>query len=133
MSNAIDGPVLVIGATGTQGGGGVKVLLRGGRPVRAIVRDISTAAAQHLAAQGVELLRGDFDDLSSLETALAGAVGVFSMQMPPSPNDLNREVRTGLALVDTAYRAGVGMFVDTLVAGAGDQATIAAESFACFE
>lgn len=126
----IHGPILVTGATGAQGGGVVMALLRAGRPVRALVRDPGTESAKALAVQGVDLVRGDFTDIATLDAALEGVGGVFSMQMPPRAGDPTSEVRTGLALIDAAYRAGVGMFVHTSVARAGDQDTFA-ESRRC--
>lgn len=115
--------VLVTGATGAQGGAAARALLEAGHGVRAIVRDPGSASARVLAAQGVELVRGAFDDVASLDAAAAGVAGIFSVQMPPSPDDIDSEVRTGLALVDAAYRAGVEMFVHTSVARAGDQSS----------
>ena len=113
---------LVTGATGAQGGAASRALLRSGHRVRAIVRDPRSASARSLADEGVEVLQGDFDDAASLDVATAGVSGVFSMQVPPTAADPEREVRTGRALIDAAHRAGVRTFVHTSVARAGDQA-----------
>ena len=123
MANSQAGLILVTGATGAQGGAAARALRNAGYRVRAIVRDPSAASARLLAANGIEVVRGDFDDIASLDAAAAGADGVFSVQMPPDPEDLDREIRTGRALVDAAYRAGVQTFVHTSVARAGDQAS----------
>ncbi len=63
---------------------------------------------------------GDFDDAVSLDAALAGVAGVFSVQLPSGPHDPESEVRTGKALIEAAYRAGVDVIVHTSVARAGD-------------
>ncbi|MEC3996559.1 NmrA family NAD(P)-binding protein [Actinacidiphila sp. DG2A-62] len=65
-------PVLVTGATGNQGGAVARALLAEGRPVRALVRDPSSAAARALATAGATLVRGDLDDSASLKEAVTG-------------------------------------------------------------
>lgn len=121
MSNSNIRPVLVTGATGKQGGAVVQALLQAGRPVRAMTRNPNSAAGQALAAQGVEVVRGDFNDPASLDAAMAGVSGVFSMQTPSHPDDQETEVLTGRALIEAAGRAGVDTVVHTSVARAGDQ------------
>ncbi|WPB75222.1 NmrA/HSCARG family protein [Archangium violaceum] len=120
MSNPISRPILVTGATGKQGGAVVRALLQAGRPVRALTRDPGSAAGQALAAQGVDVVKGDFHDPASLDAALVGVDGVFSMQMGSHPDDPETEVRTGKALVEAAHRADVRVIVHTSVARAGD-------------
>ncbi|PLK48968.1 NmrA/HSCARG family protein [Uliginosibacterium sp. TH139] len=121
MTNTISGPILVTGATGTQGGAVVRGLVSAGFSVRAFVRDPSTKEAQAFARLGVELMKGDYDNIQSLEAAMDGVQGVFSVQMPPHPDDQEREVRTGLRLLEAAYRADVRMYVHSSVARAGDE------------
>lgn len=118
MSNSNNAPILVVGATGNQGGAVVNALLQAGRPVRALVRDAESEAGEKLAARGVEVFAGDLDNIASLDAAMAGAAGVFSMQTPSTA-----EVRHGKALVEAAHRAGVDVFVHSSVARAGDQET----------
>lgn len=118
---SIGGPILVTGATGAQGGAVVDALLAQGAEVRALVRNPSSASAVALAERGVEIVKGDFNDEESLAQATSGAVGVFSVQMPTSPVDLDGELRTGKLLIDAARRAGVVVFVHTSVARAGDE------------
>jgi uncharacterized protein YbjT (DUF2867 family) len=116
-------PILVTGATGAQGGAVIDALLSAGMPARALVRDPSSEAAAKLAARGVELVQGHFDDSASLRAAMEGVQGLFSMQTPPRPSDLGSELRTGRNLVDAAMAAGVETLVHTSVARAGDQQT----------
>ena len=121
MPTPIIRPILVTGATGKQGGAVVRALLNAGRPVRALTRDPASAAGQALGAQGVDVVKGDFTDPTSLDAALAGVDVVFSMQMGSHPGDPDTEIVTGKALIEAAGRAGVGTMVHTSVARAGDQ------------
>ncbi|WP_187395009.1 NmrA/HSCARG family protein [Pigmentiphaga aceris] len=121
MTDTPSESILVTGATGTQGGAVARALVRAKFSVKALVRDPRTAQAQALASLGVELVEGDFDDVQSLEAAMDKVQGVYSVQMPPHPDDQDREVRTGLRLLEAAYRADVRTFVHSSVARAGDQ------------
>lgn len=121
MTDKTSGAILVTGATGTQGGAVARALLNAGFPVRAIVRDPNTTEAKAIAGLGAELIKGDYDDVQILESAMENVQGVFSVQMPPHPNDQDREVRSGLRLLEVAHRAKVGMFVHSSVARAGDE------------
>lgn len=121
MSASILSPVLVMGATGKQGGAVIRALLKAGRSVRAFVRNPTSPAAQALAAQGVDIVKGDFTDINSLDAALTGVDGVFSVQMGSHPGDPETEVLAGRALVEAAHRANVRIIVHSSVARAGDQ------------
>ncbi len=106
--------VLVTGATGTQGGAVAHELLRRGYRVRGLTRDPDSAAARELAALGAEMVRGDFDDTASLDAALRGAYGAFSVQQYRGVG-VDGEIRQGKAFADAAKRAGVAHFVYTSV------------------
>jgi uncharacterized protein YbjT (DUF2867 family) len=111
--------VLVTGATGRQGGATVDALLEQGAGrwrIRALTRDPASRQAQALKAKGVELVQGDQDDISSLDRALRGAWGLFSVQLS---QDFEAENRHACNLLDAARRAGVSFIVQTLSAGAG--------------
>ncbi|MCU1228664.1 MAG: hypothetical protein JWO97_1548 [Acidobacteria bacterium] len=72
--------ILVIGATGAQGGSVVRALLeRGSFNVRAFTRKPDSPAALELASRGVELAVGDLDDRDSIAAALDGVHGVFGV------------------------------------------------------
>lgn len=72
--------MLVTGATGWQGGATARELLACGWRVRALVRDPSSGAAKALQTAGAELSLGDLEDKGSLERAVDGVYGVFSLQ-----------------------------------------------------
>ncbi|MEU8197573.1 NmrA family NAD(P)-binding protein [Microbispora amethystogenes] len=115
-------PVLVTGATGRQGGATARALLASGVPVRALVRDPSTARARAVEALGAELVTGDLNDRDSVVRAARGARAVFSVQMPPIKGDaydFEGEVAQAVNLVEGALAAGVPQFVHTSVTGAG--------------
>lgn len=120
MSTPITSPILVMGATGKQGGSVVRALLEAGRSVRAFVRDPASPSAQSLATKGVEVVKGEFTDIASLDAALAGVYGVFSVQMGSHPGDPESEIVAGKALVEAAHRAEVRVIVHSSVARAGD-------------
>jgi NAD(P)-dependent dehydrogenase (short-subunit alcohol dehydrogenase family) len=62
--------IAVTGATGSQGGGVVNVMKKTpGWKVRAITRNPESDAAKKLAAEGIEVVRADFDDEASLTKA----------------------------------------------------------------
>lgn len=102
--------ILVTGATGKQGGAVVKHLLADGWKVRALTRHPDHAEARALKDSGVEVVKGDFDVPSTLDEALKGVYGVFSVQQPLD-NGVDREIKEGKALADAAKSAGVKHFV----------------------
>jgi uncharacterized protein YbjT (DUF2867 family) len=67
------GTILVLGATGKQGGAAAGHLLERGLRVRALVRDPSNPATANLAGRGAELIQADLDDPASLRRPAAGA------------------------------------------------------------
>ncbi len=112
------GLTLVTGGTGRQGGAVVRHLLARGAPVRVLTRDPQSLAARRLSAQGVQVRRGDLDDEASLDDALRGVGAVFSVQDYWQPGvGATGEVRQGKNLVDAAARAGVGLFIQSSMAG----------------
>ncbi|TDC75160.1 NmrA/HSCARG family protein [Streptomyces hainanensis] len=113
--------VVVTGATGRQGGATARRLLASGRPVRALVRDTTAPAAVSLENAGAELVRGDFDNRSSLPAALEGATALFAVPpvaFGPAGLDVEREFTRGRTLVDAAAAVGVEHVVFTGVATA---------------
>ena len=115
---AVDGPILVLGGTGRQGGATARELLRRGRVVHALVRDPQAPAARALADAGAVLVHGDFDDEASLRAAMTGVHGVFSVQTFRTPGGVATEERQGKAVADAAARTGVAHLVYSSVGGA---------------
>jgi uncharacterized protein YbjT (DUF2867 family) len=109
--------VLVTGATGRQGGAVVRHMLPKGWKLRALTRNTSSHAAQELGRSGVELVAGDLEDPASLEKAVRGAYGIYSVQDFWAVGAI-REVQQGKNLVDAAKKIGVQHFVYSSVGGA---------------
>lgn len=112
------GTILVLGATGNQGGSVAKELLRRGWPVRALTRDPNSVKAKALFVHGVDVVAGDLDDDRSLDAALAGVYGVYSVQTFMGPGGVDGEQRQGFAVADAAARAKVAHFVYGSAGGA---------------
>ncbi|MEV6845723.1 NmrA/HSCARG family protein [Actinoplanes sp. NPDC051411] len=118
-----DRPILVTGATGQQGGATARHLLADGWHVRALVRDPRGAAATRLAHAGADLVVADLDDRDSIDAAVRGAHGVFSVQPALIPPDFaQNEWQRGRNVADAALGAGVRHLVYASVASA-DRAT----------
>jgi uncharacterized protein YbjT (DUF2867 family) len=101
--------VLVIGATGRQGGAVARRLAASGKAVRALTRSPDSPAARELAAHGVELVTGDLRDPASLRRALAGMDAAFAMTV--ATDDPEDEVAQGTAVVEAADATGLPRLV----------------------
>ena len=93
--------ILVTGATGHQGGAVARSLLAAGWKVKALVRDTKKPAARAIFRRGADLIPGDLEDRDSLERALKGVYGVFSVQTWEG-HGVKGEVRQGEKLADAA-------------------------------
>src|SRR4051794_32966439 len=115
-----DKTILVIGVTGQQGSAMARQLLAKsaaeGLHVRGLVRDLDKPAAKAFQAQGVELVVGDLDDRASLDKAVKGAYGVYSVQTVVGLPEV--EIQQGNDLADAAKAAGVQHFIYASVGGA---------------
>ncbi|PNP47845.1 hypothetical protein TGAMA5MH_00897 [Trichoderma gamsii] len=76
--------IVIIAVTGVQGSSVANVFLReGGWKIRGITRDPSKPASRALAAKGIEIVRGDAEDIESIKAALRGASVVFGNTVFP--------------------------------------------------
>jgi len=102
--------VVVMGATGMQGGSIVNTLLaekwHGG--IRALTRDVTKPKAQELASKGVELFKADLKDKESLCKAFQGATTAFVVTdtYDPSTKETD-EAKQGINAVEAAKECGV--------------------------
>lgn len=72
--------VVVVGATGNQGGSVARRFLQDSRyAVRGLTRNPSSAASQALVALGADMVAANLDDPQSLDAAFAGANIIFSV------------------------------------------------------
>jgi uncharacterized protein YbjT (DUF2867 family) len=113
--------ILVTGATGQQGGATTHHLLARGWSVRALTRDKNKPEAKALEAAGAQIVEGDFEDHVSLEEAMVGVYGVFSVQVPIS---YEVEIKHGKTIGEVAASANVEQLVYSSVGGAERQTGI---------
>lgn len=77
---AVEKLIVVLGATGNQGGAVARRFLQDLRfRVRGVTRDPSSDKAKALAALGVEIVKADLHDVESLKLAFQGANVIFSV------------------------------------------------------
>jgi uncharacterized protein YbjT (DUF2867 family) len=112
-----DKTILVTGSTGQQGGAVAKHLLKDGWKVRAFVRDEKKESAIELEKLGAELFKGDMNNIDSLEKAMEGVYGVFSIQNFWE-HGYEGELNHGKAVADAAKKANVQHFLQSSVGGA---------------
>lgn len=104
-----DATVLVVGATGAQGGSVARHLLGRGFRVRAMTRSPASEPAQALARAGAEVVRGDLADRPSLRAALAGCWGAFGLV--PAREEVPAEPELGRNLVHAVAGSELEHFV----------------------
>ncbi len=109
--------ILVIGATGHQGGAVANALLRTDFSVRAMVRNLGSDEAQALKKRGVEVALGDLDDYDSLIHSMKGAYGAFSM-LNFMDAGVQKEEDRGKRVADAAKEAVLQHFIYSSVGGA---------------
>ncbi len=100
----------VVGATGAQGGGLVRAILRdsgGGFAARAITRDVNSEKARELARMGAEVVAADVDDEASLEKALHGTHGAYFVTFFWAHFSPDREFAEAGNMARAAKAAGV--------------------------
>lgn len=108
--------ILVVGATGAQGGSVARHLLRRGEfRVRALTRHPESDAAQKLAALGAELAHGDLEDRASIRAALKGCYGAFGVTNYWEHFD--RELEHGRNLINAVAGSEVEHFVFSSLPG----------------
>lgn len=104
--------LVVLGATGNQGGSVVSAVLNDPKlsqtyKIRAVTRDPSKPAAQSLQQKGVDVVTGDANDVESLKKAFSGAYAIFGVTAPPFNAEAKKiELANGHAIADAAVAAG---------------------------
>ena len=72
--------LVVVGATGGQGGSVIKAFLQ--RPewrLRGLTRNPNGARAKELSSQGVEIVAADINDVKTLSAVFSGAAAIFAV------------------------------------------------------
>ncbi|QBR42339.1 NmrA/HSCARG family protein [Kerstersia gyiorum] len=121
MMNDVHRPILVLGATGRQGGSVAKALLKARWPVRAFVQDPSEPASIALREAGAELVQGALQETDVIASAMKDIQGVFCVM--PANLSAEDEVRYGTRVADLAAKFRVDHFIYSSGASAGDKLT----------
>jgi uncharacterized protein YbjT (DUF2867 family) len=102
--------IAVIGATGAQGGGLVRAILKQGAgefAARAVTRNPNSDKARELARLGAEVVPGDVDDPASLRRAFTGAHGAFCVTFFWHHLSADKEIAEARSMAETAQATGV--------------------------
>jgi uncharacterized protein YbjT (DUF2867 family) len=102
--------IVVIGATGAQGGGLARAILddpQAGFQVRAITRNSGSDKARALARQGAEVVAADLDDPNSLKRAFDGAHGAYCVTNYWEHFSPEKELAQAANLAEAAKQAGL--------------------------
>ena len=107
--------ITVFGATGQQGGPVAHALLSNGFAVRAVTRNPDSEKSLSLKKAGAEVFKGDLEDRSTIDAAIAGAYGVFLVtdywglfqRLRVDSLAEAEEIAQGKAVADACVRAGV--------------------------
>jgi len=102
--------ILVMGATGAQGGGVVRHLLKRDKfRVRCLTRKPESDKARALVQAGAEVIRGDLGNPESLQAAMKDCYGVFGVTN--FWEHFEKEAFHGKNLIDAVKEAGIEHFV----------------------
>ncbi len=115
-----DRTVLITGVTGHQGGAVAHALQGAGFRLVGLTRKPDSEPAKALARHGVDIVKGDLDDETTLRRALAGTWGVFAVQNSLEAGVEGEEAQ-GKRLATLAREAGVQHYVYTSVGSAHRQ------------
>jgi uncharacterized protein YbjT (DUF2867 family) len=108
--------IFVTGATGNQGSGVVRNLVKKGFHVKALTRNAAAAKAQHLKGPNVEVIEANLDDPGSYSNHLKGVDGVFCVLV--YTKGVEKEIQQGINLANRAKENGVNHFLYSSVIGA---------------
>jgi len=110
--------VVVVGATGTQGGSVLKAVLASESAasyskIRCLTRDAKSNKAQTLKTHSpkVEVVEGDAHNYDSLLAAFKGAWAVFAVTNFWDPSVGQNESKCGMNMAKAAKTSGVKYFV----------------------
>ena len=102
--------IAVFGATGAQGGGLVRAILRDpqtGFTARAITRDVNSEKAKALAKMGAEVVSADIDNPETVKKALDGAYGAYCVTFFWAHFSPEKEMAEAQTMATAAKSAGL--------------------------
>jgi uncharacterized protein YbjT (DUF2867 family) len=115
--------ILITGGTGRQGGAVMQHLIKNNFNVKALTRTPESIAAIKLKAAGVEVVKGDMADISSLQQAMRGCEVVFSVQNY-FEYGADKEILYGKNMADAALRSEVSHFIYSSVCNADSKTEV---------
>ena len=122
--------ILIVGATGQQGGATIKALLSNSaaeHKILAVTRNPSSATAQKLATNPkVSLVKGDLDDCPAMFSSAGQPIDTALLVTLPSmkkhkPGIMDKETMQGRAFIDAAIASKVKHIVFTSVDRGGEE------------
>jgi uncharacterized protein YbjT (DUF2867 family) len=125
MTKLQDKIILVTGATGKQGGATARNLIQAGVKVRALTRKPDSNSANTLRTLGIDVVKGNLNDIKSLDQAMHGVYGVFSMTNFWEFGTGKKEVIQNKNLTDIAKKHNVQHFVLASIARCDDNPNLA--------
>jgi uncharacterized protein YbjT (DUF2867 family) len=102
--------LVVVGATGGQGGGLARAILDDAShrfALRVVTRKPASDRARALASRGAVVVYGDADDAASLRRAFAGAYGAFCVTNFWEHRSPQRDFSQAAAMAEAAHCAGL--------------------------
>jgi uncharacterized protein YbjT (DUF2867 family) len=102
--------IVVVGATGAQGGGLVSAILNDPDHefnVRAITRDVNSDKAKELVKLGAEVVAADVDDVESLKKAFSGAYGAYCVTFFWNHFSPEKEQENARSMAEASRHAGI--------------------------
>jgi uncharacterized protein YbjT (DUF2867 family) len=102
--------IAIFGATGAQGGGLARAILRDNNSefaVRAVTRDPSADKAKELAKMGAEVVAADIDKPETIKAALEGAYGAYFVTFYWAHMSPEKEVAEAKTMAEAAKAAGL--------------------------
>ncbi len=102
--------IAILGATGSQGGGLARAILKdrmGVFAVRALTRDPDSEKARELAKLGAEVVKADANSMASLRKAFDGAFGAFCVTFFWEHFLPEKELAQAAAMATAAKMAGI--------------------------
>ena len=102
--------IAVVGASGAQGGGVCRAVLKdagGVYRIRAVARNAGSDKAKELEKLGAEVVEADIDDVESLKRAFHGAHGAFCVTFFWEHMSPEKELAQAKNMADAAKDAGV--------------------------
>lgn len=109
--------IFITGATGSQGGALCRELINRGWTVHSTARNPTSPRAAALAAVGVKLTKGDWDDEQALRDGMAGCTKLF-LCLTSDISEPGRELRQCQNICRIAREAGVTQVVSSTTLGA---------------